>query len=743
SDGRTWFKGNLPSTLRDIAVGQGKLVAITSTGGVLVAGSTNAGGAAPLVKVEQPSHNSYLPAGTTAEITGTSIDPEGQAVTTECWVDGVSIGSSSGSRFRFTFKPTSTTGHVISLRGRDPQGLVGSDELKISAIAPQLRNDFESLEGKDYLPTKAWVSFGGRAYASGGFSLYRTRHDGTWEPVLLPSLTSAITNLVSGNGTLIVQTVSSTFITRDGVNWSQITTLSGGNMVFQNGWFVGFFYDSYYGRSQTFLSRDGLAWTFGYAPSSDGNWSPSTPTVTPGGALLTTPPYRSTDGGINWIAMPEFGTANSTQLQYATAFDAVFAGLPNGRILRSTDDGRSWAQVAQFPALPTGQYVRIAYQSGRLYWGGGGSWLAGSSNGTDWQSLTGDSLQSSTIAQVNGRFVGFGRVGMVWSSDGFDWQLASVGPTNPARGLLVENGDALLLGDTNGGAWGTEDGMAWLRVIQGKLLQPAPAYNSNAATATRIKIGSTTVVGGGAANSGFLWNSTSDGLEWTQSTYHGGALSGVTISNLWSDGTTAFAATSMILPENRILKGLWRSLDGRDWHQLWSWSGAEVVSMISNNDEWLALGADGQLRRSTDGGDTWSADFRPAQLQAGRLLVRFDNVWIVFGTEVANFQGSNFVYVSTDNGQTWTRSNAPGAETSWSTLACATKAGAIVVTSSSGKIYTATDRNLVWTNTATLAAIYGGFYRIDLVGGKFCVQDKIVSDDGFTWTIPTKIGSST
>jgi len=75
-------------------------------------------------------------------------------------------------------------------------------------------------------------------------------------------------------------------------------------------------------------------------------------------------------------------------------------------------------------------------------------------------------------------------------------------------------------------------------------------------------------------------------------------------------------------------------------------------------------------------------------------------------------------------------------------LARAVNANALVLTSSSGKVYTATDRNLNWTNTATLNIIYSGVHQIDLIGGKFCILGKLVSVDGFTWTAPTVIGST-
>lgn len=737
-DARTWFRGNAPVSLRDLAVGKGMLVGVTSNGSVLTSGSTGAGGAAPLANITYPAHKSTHVNGTMVEIRGTAIDPEGQAVTTECIVDGVSLGTTTSGQFRFQFRARNPGGHVVSVRSSDAAGIVGSDEIKVFASPPQLRNDFESAEGKTNLPQVAWTSFGGRAYAAGQYSLYRTRDDGSWEPVLLPSLPGAITNLVSGNGTLIIQTAgNAAFATRDGVVWTSLGRSMGGTIAFRDGWFV---------NTGTY-SQDGLSWIASSRSFSGGNWFPSAPTVTPGGSLLLTQtssslPYRSVDNGANWIPMPEFGNSNPQTLQFTTAFGAVFAGLADGRVLRSVDDGRNWQQVVQFDPLTTGHHVRIALYAGRLYWGGGGYWLQGSGDGISWRLLENEPLQSSHVMKFDGRFVGFGRSGMLWSANGYVWQPAKDGPQNPARDMLADDGNALLLGDTNGGLWRATDGRTWKQTMPGKPLSVAPASFINTIAGTRLKVGSTTVIGGTADNSHFntyLWYSENGGLDWKSGSFHGGSFSGVTISKMWTNGSAAFAATSRILPEGNTLQGLWRSSDGRDWQQLWTWPGGGVADMQFHGNEWWALGTDGSLRRSSDNGNSWSGDLRPAGLLAGRRLIRFDGAWIVIGTKAANLQGPNFVFVSTD-AQSWTEHAAPGGETTWSILAYAVKANTLVVTSSTRKVYTATNRNLEWTNTATISS-GSGIQQVEVIGGKFVIAGRLVSDDGIAWTEPTKIGS--
>ena len=719
------------------------LVGIDSNGSILVSGSTGTGGAAPLVNINYPAHKSTYVSGTMVEVRGRAVDPEGQPVTTECIVDGVRIGSSTGGDFRFLFRASKPSGHVVSVRSRDGAGIVGSDEIKVSASPPQLANDLESEEGKTYLTGVAWTSFGGRAYVAGANSLYRTRDDGAWESVLLPSLPDSITHLVAGNGSLILQTSGATFVTRDGVVWTQLDKPAGAPIAFSGGWFVTSLYDSGLSYTQTVFSRDGLSWTFGSSPGV-GTWNPSAPTITPGGNLLVIPPYRSIDGGSNWIPIPEFGSAKVDTLQFATAFGAVFAGLADGRVFRSLDDGRNWQEVARFDPLPAGHEVRLALHADRLFWGGGGYWLGGSTDGTSWRMLENEPLQSSHVTRVDGRFVGFGRAGMLWSANGYVWQPAQDGPQNPLRGMLAEDGDGLLVGDSNGGVWRGTDGRTWSRVMPGIPLPPAPASDLNTNSGTLLRMGNTTVIGGSADNLHFktyLWFSENGGLDWRSCSFHGGSFSGVTISKMWVNGGIAFAATSRILPENNVIQGLWRSTDGRDWQHLWSWPGGGVADMQFHGNEAWCLGTNGELRRSIDSGNTWSDDSRPGGLLSGRLLIRFDGAWIVVGTEGPKLQGPNVVHVSVD-GQTWTKHAAPGGETTSSRLAYAATSDALVVTSSSGKIYTTINRQLSWTNTATLNQISNDVYRVVVFDGKFSIPNRLISGNGFSWTAPTRIDSS-
>jgi subtilisin family serine protease len=750
-DARVWFPGRVPVTLRDIAAGNGMLVGVTSNGAVLVTGSTGVGGAAPLLSVGQSVHQSTHVLGTMVEITGRAVDPEGEPVETECFVDGQSLGTTTAESFRFRFRATSATGHIVSLRGRDPAGLTGSDELMIFAAVPQLRNDIESEEGRTYLPQLGWVEHGGRVYAAGEYSLYRTRADGTWDSVLLPSMSEQIIHIVAGNGTLIVQTSRSTFITRDGVVWTRHGGLVARPILFVNGWFTATIENPGLGYSQTGISRDGVDWTVGFRSNASGNPNLSAPVITPGGSLLAAPAHRSVDKGLNWIPIPALGNADGRSLQFATAFGAVFAGFADGRVMRSDDDGRTWDTVAEFDPLPTGHEVRFSMQAGRLLWGGGGFWFAGSEDGGTWTPLAGEPLQSLPILRIDGRFVGFGRSGMVWSADGWSWQVAASGPRNPSRGLLAADGDMLVMGDTNGGVWRSSNGIDWKPSIAGKPAHPLAYGLVDADMSTQVKVGGVTVVGGTENNSPlgtFLWFTVDGGIEWRSCSFDGGPISDAIISGMWSDGTTAFAMTKRFLPGNQLISGLWRTTDGIDWQQVWTWNDGAVAGMAAHGGEWWCLGVNGALRRSSDRGQTWSDDLRPAALEAGRQLVRFDDAWIVIGNEAADFGGPNAFFVSED-GDSWTRrpgpvirfgdedpsdpGDGPGDDEEFAfDVNCAVGEGALVITTGYGTTHTATDRGLDWIR-GPFFDFFDLYPDIQWIGGKFFLNHEFVSDDGIGW----------
>lgn len=727
NDAQNWLRAPVTARISDFAVGNGVLAAVTTNGGVILARGSSAAGSAPIVGISSPRHRSVHVMGSTVEITGTAVDPEGQSVTTECFVDGVSLGTATGGSFRFAFQPSNAAGHVVTMRSRDPQNLVGSDEVLVAVTAPQLPNLLESGEGKSFVPLTAWTSFGGYTYAAGANSLYWSRGDGTWEQVVLPVLPGAITSIVSGNGTLIVQTTTAALLTRDGVNWWQLNDIGNGSSVtgiaFKDGWFIGG------NLSASFYSRDGLSWTFGARAAIS--------VVTPNGSLLASPALRSVDGGMNWLAIPAFSGQTATQIQFAQAFGAIFAGLADGRVFRSTDDGATWQIVAQFPPLPAGHHARLALYAGRLFWGGGGSWLASSGDGADWDSLSGEVVLSSRIGLIDGHFVGFGRSGMVWSSDGITWENSPTSPRNAEQNLLAEDGDDLLLGDSAGGLWRTLDGIEWSRLMPGKPFALPPASIDGSAMVT-IRIGGQTVIGGPGGNYGNLYYSGNGGLDWRYCTYQGGPMPNtVNVQNLWTDGGTAFATVTRIRQlEGADANELWRSENGIDWTRSWGWTSGAVASMTAYNQVWLCMGTNGDIRVSTDDGSTWSGKKLPALL-GGRILSRFDGVWIAIGTEALNLQGPNVVYTSTD-AETWTRLGALGNDSGWNKVACATSATAIVVVSASGKVFTAADRNLAWVNTATMSTMSAPI--VERVGSLFSIQDRLVSGDGITWIVPTKIG---
>ena len=741
NDGEYWINVALPTGIRDFTSANGTFCLTTDNGGFMSTRDSDVEDfTAPIVSITSPVHKSVHVKGTPVSVSGMAINPDGGMVTTDCFVDGVLVGTSTSPEFHFTFRPSDSAGHVVTVRSRGSGDLVGSDEILVSVTSPQLENRLETGNGGGYSPIIAWTSFGNRVYAVDAYSLRRSRGDGTWENMNLPTLPAAITNIVSGNGTLIVQTSKGALVTRDGINWSRVDGLvSGftgtrGNIVFRDGWF-----SAITGSNPTYstYSRDGLNWSLGAAfPVST---VPTAPVVVSENILLTSPPYRSTDGGVNWTAIPELTVANSHLTSLVMAFGKVFAALPDGRLFTSTDAGATWQLSHSFGALSSGHAPRIAIQQGRLFWGTGGYWLASSENGTAWESLSGKAVLSSRIESLNGLMVAPGFAGMVWSADGLSWKASPTDFRNPVRDLIGHDGDSLLQADSAGGLWQSVDGMAWVRILAGRLPEP-PEVAVDVSKLSSIKIGGHTVYG--IPYYGLCYSS-SNGLKWNQGTFNGGPLPGdPQQGKLWTDGETAFAGVSRNAPvDGADANELWISADGADWSQIASWKFGAVADMAESGGTWMALGTNGNVRVSTNEGATWSEDKVPV-LESGRILKRFAGRWIAMGTEQANGQGAIIVY-SSANGQSWVRDGQVTTDSAGSLISVKATDQALVAVFSFGRIYTATDSTLSFELTATTSSINAqSAPKLDAVGGLLYLENRLVSSDGVTWQVPVPVGSS-
>ena len=662
SDGVSWFNSNLPSDIVDFATGLNQFVAYTSTGAIIQAGSPTAGGAAPIVRTDYPLHQSAAVAGSWMDVTGEAVDPEGGAITLECRVDGQLIGTSGAGAFRFRFRAMNPSGHTIILRATDAHGLVGSDELRVTALPPQGENLLATGEGRDFLPKVALVEFNGAYYTASGTGMLRSTDGENWEPVLLPSLSSKLKGLAAGNGSLVAQTEwGSLYTTRDGVNWVQVgDDTYAGFWIYQPITFSG-------GR---FLIVQQIAGqqAVNYRTSVNGiDWQSASLYTTSSKAVIGDNGVMvsihedawtgdkavwSQDGGNNWTAIPGISRTSGQSLGFAVAYgDGVFLiAATDGRVWRS-GNGKTWT-MSNLPSATSGITVRHA---GGRFFVGSSTQLLFSAPATltgAWQSLS-IPLRPGAVIHALGRYVAQADGGMVWSRNGVSWKWAEDGPLLSIGNRISSNGERLLVIDDNGAAWSSSNGTKWRQDFAG----------STALAATSSQVGSQMAALGSkillAGSNGMLASSTADAASWTPSTADGQA-----IPNTWhfnrvqSAAGTALATAAIGTTAERVVL---RSVDGVNWQSVTALASQRIMDVAGNGSgTWLAAGANAAIFRSTDHGVTWQ-QVTITGIATARAVVWFNNQWLLFGA--ASSGAASSCWRSTD-GISWTAPAANGLATS-------------------------------------------------------------------------------
>ena len=662
NDGISWFPGNTPPGIQGFATGLGQFVAYTSTGAIVQAGAPPSGGSAPVVRADYPVHDSSVIAGSFVDVIGKAFDPEGAAITLECHVDGQLIGTSGAGDFRFRFRAQNPTGHTVMLRATDPSGLVGSDELRISAVPPQTENLINPAEGRDYLPRVAMVEFSGAFYAAGEAGILRSTDGLNWKPVLLPALSSKLKGLAAGNGSLVAQTEwGILYSTRDGVNWSQVgPEIYAGYWINQPVIFSGgrFLIIQQIAGQQAInyqTSFNGIDWTSAVIYTSGRQ-----ATIGDNGIIVSVHENAwtgdkavwSADGGNNWTAIPGIERAGSQNHSFAMAYGGgVFLiAASDGRVWRSAD-GKSWAAAENLPTA-TAPGVTVRYANGRFFVGSTADLLYSSSAaiGSAWQALA-PAVKSDSVIHALGRFIARGQSGMAWSEDGITWRDATGGPTMAIGTRFAANGERALVIDSNGAAWSSADGLVWRQDFAG--------ISGSAITAQQVgqqmaSLGSNIILVG---TNGMLLTSADNGGTWLPATSDGQAIPANWNFNRVQVSNGVALATAVI--GNTAERLMLRSVNGTEWQRASALDTLRIADVASDGaGKWLAVGTGAAIRSSTDGGLTWQEVTGPSMFSA-RAVVWFNNQWLLFGATSSSSSAPSRCWTSPD-GTTWTDRGANG-----------------------------------------------------------------------------------
>ena len=717
NDGTTWFNAAAPPGLKNIAVGKGQVVALTSNGGLVQAGRAHPGGGAPRVDLTYPANFSVHWSGTTVEISGIALDPEGELAQVECLVDGQRVGVSTNNAFSFSFEAGEAAKLVAVVRATDSSGLVGSDEILIEVVPPEIVNLLDSEEGRSFLPDVAWVEFGGAFYAGGERAVFRSRDGVTWERVSIPIGNRSLVSMVTGNGSLVLQFSDSVLATtRDGVNWTQFRpspwTGIRAPLRFSEGWFSGSVGSSSAGQNVSFHSQDGLRWTVSALGSGDYYEIAFTEDGVAVGLRATV--FRSRDGGSNWFPIEGFGITRSHDSTLIAAEGVLVVGKQEGEIYVSTDKGETWTLNQTVDPVPEdfGEMVG-SYSAGLFFLGVGEEWHHVSSDGLNWEPITGGPLQSSRVVIFGGRYLASGFEGILWSSDGASWKPVSNGPGLTARDTLTAGDGQALVVDALNAVWSTTDGMNWERVVSGRTLD----YNPGASGAVHwnrfVRAFGDRLVAGGQG--GVLLYSDDQGRSWEPA-----SLNGAPFDRQWTFSDLAVGSNSLIAIGRRgSLLGsesdLFRSSDGKTWTRLRSLQTARIIDVEANGSEFVGVAGDGKIWRSIDDGETWTE--QPALAAMNIKILRFDDAWIVLGRSFEDYLID--AYVSLD-GLQWTDTGPIGGPDSTSaTVDAAVGAGRLVVALGDRTILTAEDRQLDWVANVELVRNFSPPIVLRYQAGRF------------------------
>jgi hypothetical protein len=286
--------------------------------------------------------------------------------------------------------------------------------------------------------------------------------------------------------------------------------------------------------------------------------------------------------------------------------------------------------------------------------------------------------------------------------------------------VAMPDGSILLMGGEDGSGnfkndvWrSTDNGVTWTQMT------PSAKWAARAYQSSVVMPDSSIILMGGKDGSGNLkndvWQSTDNGVTWTQMTSNAGW------SPRWTHSSVVMPDSSIILMGGRELSGdkndVWRSTDnGATWNQMTAnagWSARMQHSSVAMSDGSIVLMGGGDsikgwkndVWRSTDNGATWNQMTANAgwSARSGHSSVAIpDNSIVLMGGYSG--RGFNDVWRSMDNGATWTRLTASaGWSPRWAHSSVVIQDGSIVLMG--GYAADKSWKNDVWQFTPAVSSV--------------------------------------
>jgi hypothetical protein len=698
-NGTTWLEGYVPAPVTELAVGNGKLVAVTSNGGLIETGAVHAGANAPLVAILSPQPTSTHLMSSQVIVEGTLSDPEEGSASFQAFLDGDLIASGSGTTFRFPVITNSLSGHTVTIMATDSKGLKQMDSIRLKLALPEPDNLLRDAEGKTFIPTRHATVLDGVFYVAALRTLYRSLDGVSWERVAIPGLADTIHGIAAGNGSLVVQFDNGGIITtRDGINWTHFQPNQTNYWVrtpvrFSDGVFIAAYQNQGTTTGSVMVSADGLAWSTG-SISEDGylSWVARDPSGTLvgmrgyGGGVV-----RSTDSGSNWQLINDFPSnfGQSSQGFFANGRFVVLE--PANARTQTSSDSRTWTKHP----LPQGilNSATLSLVGDTFFLGSSSTATFSSRNGADWQATT-HPIRLAALTYARGVFLAVSGNGMVRSADGVTWTpIEAPFPVADVTKILGNESVHLVI-DSKGATWISEDTETWTPSLPGMAVQSFVSGVGNEI----VKIGSKLIAGGAVFQS-----SSDNGLTWSALNLNGSPAANISVARIASNGTAVIAA---IKSQNIVV----RSTNGNDFSTVIGLPNKTWVDLSWNGSQWMLLAKDGSLFRSTDNGVSWLAVTEAASLRVGAAITWYNGRWVIIGSDDSTFN-SPFTCFNLTAAGAFTKHTAIGFFNSVSDVSMLIAHGNLVVWESGEGAFVSTNGN-TWTKSNLNAGSGNNSYDI-------------------------------
>ncbi|MGH7492476.1 MAG: WD40/YVTN/BNR-like repeat-containing protein, partial [bacterium] len=326
---------------------------------------------------------------------------------------------------------------------------------------------------------------------------------------------------------------------------------------------------------------------------------------------------RTRDGGKNWESMPLPAERNNGNyysfcgLHFLDAWNGCITdGF--GSIFHTMDGGYSWVRQ-RVPALPPYPIRSIWFVSSRKGWAvGERKFLSTTDGGRTW--VQHDSLASPENTRV------------VFQDSLSGWVLSKFHVFRTANGGSTWKVHAI---DSNASAWGSDPVWGDFYSKEILFLDPGQAW---------------------IATSWGLYSSTDSGKTWARINQENG-YEGVWFTDKkhgWTTGGKAYAANYEI--NNQIFETIDGGMSYQSKRMMITNKTLSGVDFIDDMTGW-AVGADGTILHSIDGGKTWRHQTSPSTSWLRQVVFLDKNQgWIV------GFNGT--IMHTNDGGQSWRRQNS-------------------------------------------------------------------------------------